>query len=145
MVDLVTTTIYENGPRRAVIGFTNLSDGTGESAVVKVNATSSGSLGFQSGAGGQLVYPGIHLVVVGIWYNVQSMKLRLLWDANTDTDFAILGGQDHWRFLDKRGGFMGMKNPNNTGATGNILFTTVGANLNASYTVVLEMTKNMGS
>ena len=38
MADLVTTQILENGPSRLVMKFTNLSDGTGETGVVKVDA-----------------------------------------------------------------------------------------------------------
>ena len=36
MADAVTTQIIQDGPRNAVIKFTNISDGTGESAVDKV-------------------------------------------------------------------------------------------------------------
>lgn len=140
MADVVTTTIYENGPRNAIVGFTSVSDGTGESAVTKVDATASGPFGVM--LQGRLVYPGVHLEVVGIYYDIMSMKLRLQWDAAADTDFLVLGGAPaEWNFMDQRG--FGIKNPNNTGATGNINFTTIGANLNATYTVILKLIKGI--
>jgi hypothetical protein len=141
MADIVTTTILENGPKRAVMCFTNYSDGTGESGVVKVNATSTGPLGVN--IGGTLFYAGVHLEIVDLHYDVRSMGLRLQWQATTPTDILILGGFGHWPLRDMRGGFQGLVNPNATGATGSILFSTVNANNYASYTVVLSMVKGI--
>lgn len=132
MADLVSSQILENGPRRLVMAFTNLSDGTGEAAVTKVDATSA-SIGA----------PGTNLKVVGLYYDIAAMKLRMLWDADTDVDFLVLGGFGHWQMLDRRGGFQGIINPKPTGATGSILFTTVGAAANSSYSVILEMVKGV--
>lgn len=141
MADLVTTQVLENGPRRVVMAFTNLSDGTGESGIKKVDASSSGTLGVV--VQGQTVYPTTHLKVVDIFYDIGSMKLQLLWEQSANAQFLVLAGCGRMRFLDHRGGFQGIINPNGTGSTGSILFTTVGANLHASYTVILEMTKGV--
>ena len=43
MADVVTTKIIEDGPRTAVMHFTNVSDGTGESAVAKVDVSALGT------------------------------------------------------------------------------------------------------
>ncbi len=141
MADLVTTSILENGPRRVVMSFTNLSDGTGEAGVAKVNATSSGPLGFR--AQGQMVYPGVHLKVVDLWYDIHAMGLQIQWDATIPVNMLVLGGFGKWSFLDRRAGFQGLINPMAAGATGNVLFTTIGAALGSSYTVILEMTKGV--
>lgn len=141
MADVVTSTILENGNRRVVMAFTSVSDGTGESGVVKVNASSTGPLGVV--VAGQVLYPGVHLKVVDVWYDIRSMGLRMQWQASSPTDILVLGGFGHWPLLDTRAGFQGMANPNNAGATGSILFTTINANNNASYTVILEMVKGI--
>jgi hypothetical protein len=143
MADTVTSIILENGPRRVVMAFTNVSDGTGESGVVKVNATSSGSLGVV--VAGQTYYPGVNLKVVDVWYDIGSMKLAMAWDngGNASTNFMVVGGYGRWPMLDSRGGFQGFVNPNNSGATGSVKFTTIGAALNSTYSVVLSMTKGV--
>jgi hypothetical protein len=141
MADTVTTQTLENGPRRVVMAFTNLSDGTGESGVKKVDASSSGPLGVT--IAGATYYPGVHLKVVDVFYDIGSMKLQMLWEASASVQFMVLAGYGRMRFLDHRGGFQGIINPNGSGATGSILFSTVGAALNSSYTVILEMTKGV--
>lgn len=140
MADLVTSQLIFNGPRHAVFRFTNLSDGTGEAGVVKVDATSSGLLGVV--VQGQTFYPGVHLKIVGIDYDIKSMGLRIQWAAGTNEDIEILGGFGIKKYKD----IGGIQNPGTaalTGATGSIAFTTVGANLGASYSVVLRMTKGI--
>ena len=138
MADVVTTQILENGPRNVVMKFTNESDGTGETAVTKVNATSSGSLGvvYQ----GQTFYPGVHLKVVGIEYDIKSMGLRIQWNARPDADMMVLGGFGTKDFRSFGGLFVpsGLTSP-----TGSIDFTTVNANLGASYLVILRMRKGV--
>src|ERR1035437_860587 len=141
MADVVTSAVLENGSRRVVMAFTSLSDGTGESVVVKVNATSSGPLGVI--VQGQTFYPGVHLKIVNLWYDIHAMGLRIRWDASSPTDALVLGGFGHWPMLDTPGAFQGLANPNATGATGSILFTTVAAAANSSYSVILEMIKGI--
>lgn len=138
MADLVTTQILENGFRRLVMKFTNLSDGTGEAAVKKVDATSN-----TFAVLGQP--PGVHLKIVDVDYDLQNMSVRLLWDASTPTDIMILSqnSMSMGKALDQRGGFQGFINPQAAGATGSILLTTVGAAANSSYTIILSMTKGV--
>lgn len=132
MADTVTSQTIINGSRNLIMKFTNESDGTGESAVKKVDAQSAG---FAVNG----VVPGIHLTIRRIIFVIQGGSLRLLWDATTATDIDILaftGTQDYTPLS-------GLTNPNNTGATGSILFTTVGFSAGSSYTVELEMLKNV--
>lgn len=132
MADTVTSQTIANGPRNLIMKFTNESDGTGESGVTKVDATSS-----TFAVNGTV--PGIHLKVARIIYAVNNGAVRLLWDATTDTDMVILSGFGTMDYTFEGG----LPNPNNTGATGSILFTTVGFVSGSSYTITLEMTKNV--
>jgi hypothetical protein len=123
MADTVTTSIIVNGARNLIMHFTNESDGTGESGVAKVSATQST----------------IHLTMARITYNVQGGSLRIQWNASSPTDMDILefAGTADYTF------FGGLTNPNNTGADGAINFTTVGFTSGSSYSVTLEMLKNV--
>jgi len=141
MADVVTTQYLENGNSRLVMKFTNFSDGTGEAGVKKVDATSNTNGIFQIG---QNFVPGVHLVVTGIYYDVGGMRLRIQWEASSNTDMVILGGTGQpWRMRDNRAGFQGLINPKAAGATGSILFTTAGQVANSYYTVILEMLKGI--
>lgn len=138
MADVVTSQVLENGAGpngRWVAKFTNFSDSTGESGVVKVNATSGGPYGVT--VGGQTFYPGIHLTVTEIWWSVQGMTLRIQWKSNSSADMLVLQGWGDWKFRDARGGFGGLINPNLTGADGSIQFTTSGQIAGSSYSIVM--------
>lgn len=139
MADVVTSTLLENGNRWWAYRFTNFSDGTGESGVVKVDGTSGGPLGVN--IAGALLYPGIHIKIREIEFQLVAMSLRILWDADTDADAVILGaGADRLNF-DKEGGIFIPTTL--AGATGKILFTTQGAAASSSYTVVMRGTKGI--
>lgn len=130
MADTVTSQTIVNGPRNLIMKFTNESDGTGESAVKKVDAASATFAN-------QGVVPGVHLKIARVTFTVSGGELRMQWDASSATDIDILAytGTQDYTF------FGGLTNPNAAGATGSILFTTVGFTAGSSYTVVLEMLK----
>lgn len=137
MADTVTTQLLFNGRRHLVYKFTNESDGTGESAVLKVDATANVNGVFLYG---QNITPGIHLKVTKVIYDIRGMGLRILWDATTDTDMLVLGAPgDTLNFRD----IGGLQNPNESGATGSIRFTTVGAIAGSGYSVIMHMTKGL--
>jgi hypothetical protein len=94
---------------------------------------------------GNTVYPGVHLKIVDMAYDVRAMQVRMQWEATSNVDIWIFSGDGAgpFSFLDSRGGFQGIVNPNTTGATGSILFSTIGANLNASYSIILALTKGI--
>ncbi|HUY05006.1 MAG TPA: hypothetical protein VMV33_17140 [Rhodocyclaceae bacterium] len=140
MVDIVTSQVLENGASRLVMKFTNLSDGTGEMGVVKVDAT---DVTYANRVQGNVMLPGTSLKITGLWYDVASMGLRLQWAATVATDILVLGGFGQWGFRDLRGGFQGLINPKAAGATGSIQFSTIGAAANSSYSVILEMIKGV--
>jgi hypothetical protein len=142
LADLVTSQILVNGPRLAVVKFTNFSDGTGEAGVVKIDATATGPYGvpFQ----GQTFYPGIHLAVTEIKYSVNGMSLRVQWVATANVDMLVLQATDHWIFLNERTGFGGLTPPvGPAGITGSVAFTTNGAATGSSYSMIVTFTKNV--
>lgn len=139
MADVVTSQVLLNGPRHLVMRFTNVSDGTGESGVKKVDAASATNGVVVQG---QTITPGVHLKVTEVKYDIKSMGLRIQWDASSPADMLVLGGYDVLDFRDSGG----IQNPGAaalTGSTGSILFTTLGAVANSSYSVVLSMTKGI--
>jgi hypothetical protein len=143
MPNVLSSQILENGPRFIVAKYTNVSDGTAETGVTKLDATSTGPFGIQRS--GQMFYPGVHLSIVSIWFSVAGMALRLQWRATANVDIVVLTQSDSWIFLDHRGGFGGLTPPVGVaGITGSIDFTTVGAAANSAYTVILKCTKNAG-
>lgn len=143
MADAVTTQVLENGPRRIVALFTNFSDGTGESDITKIDATASGPFGVVQQ--GQTIYPGTHLTVVSIQYDVRVMAVRMQWKASSNQDFWIASGSGAGpiMMLDRRGGFQGIYPPAIAGVTGSISFTTSDHVAKASYSIILEMTKGI--
>lgn len=139
MADVVTSTLLENGNRNWAYRFTNLSDGTGEAAVTKVDGSSAGPLGVV--IAGQAFYPGVHIKITEIRFQVVDMSLELLWDATTDQMATILSpGADTLNFKRVGGIFIPV---GLAGATGKILFTTIGQQVNSSYTVVMYGTKGI--
>lgn len=143
MVDVVTTQILENGPRRIVVKFTNVSDGTGETGVVKIDATASGPYGVN--IGGRLFYPLTHLKIVDLMYDISGMQVRIQWEASSNVDAFIASGAGAgpFKMLDERAGFQGIVNNGGSGVTGSIAFTTIGATSGDSYTIIMTLTKNV--
>ncbi len=124
MADAVSSQTIIDGARNVVMKFTNLSDGTGESAVVKVDVSAL------QGAPSRVDIQRIH-------YNVTGMVVTMLWDATTDVRIMELAGDGWFDFCH----FGGLTNDAGAGVTGDISFTTTGATAGDSYSIVLEMTK----
>lgn len=126
MADQVTTQILNDGARNAVIKFTNISDGTGEAAVVKVDPTTL------SGAPTRVTIERIVAMTAG-------MSVDILWTATAavlalhipdlqcvDLNFRDIGG---------------IVNNAGAGVNGGIAFTTVGHAAGDRYTVLLYLKK----
>jgi hypothetical protein len=125
MADAVSSQTLIDGAKNVVMKFTNTSDGTGESAVLKVDV--SGLSGAPS-----------RVRVMKIHYSVFGMVARLLWDATTDVTMIDLQGDGHMDLSC----FGGLYNNGGAGVTGDILLTTVGHTAGDSYSIVLEMVKD---
>ena len=133
MADAVTTQILVDDTRRAVFKFTNISDGTGESAVVKIDVSALSS--YQGKACTSVAIQTVDAITVG-------MGVNMLWDATTDILCLTLGENDFVSFNFAR--FGGLTNNAGSGKTGDLLFTTVNAASGDKYTVVMEVLKYYG-
>ena len=127
MADAVTSQTLVDGEKNLVMKFTNVSDGTGEAAVLKVDVSTF------AGAPAEVRIDRIVAQTFG-------MAINILWDATADVTAFVLG-QDANCDLDFRN-FGGLKNNAGAGKTGDILFTTIGHTANDSYTIILHMSKH---
>jgi hypothetical protein len=135
MADAVTSQTLIDGDRFAVIKFTNISDGTGEDAVTKVDVSSLQPLG--SNTASQKTCTGV--VIERIWWQCIGMKVQILFDASSDA-FCIELGENQSGNHDYSL-FGGLTNNAGSGKTGDINFTTVGHTSADTYTIILYMRK----
>lgn len=133
MADAVTSQILVDGTQRAVFKFTNISDGGGEAAVVKIDVSALSP--FQGEPCTGVSIQRVDVITVG-------MGLDMLWDASTDV-LALSFGSDDFVSLDFSR-FGGITNNAGSGKTGDLSFTTIGAASGDRYTVVIEVLKSYG-
>lgn len=127
MADTVSTTTLFNGSRRLIVKLTNLSDGTGESNVVKVDKST-----FTGPRGGEPSYFSIEKVK----YDVLGMRVKISIDHTTDETTLVLQGFGEMDFRDVGGlTFKG------AGDTGDILLTTSGQASGDGYDITLYLRK----
>ena len=132
MADAVTSQTLIDGARTTVMAFTNVSDGNGESAVAKVDAS---ALQGMAGPGGSSVSTDIRISQV--WYSVDGMNVDILWNASTNVLALSLFSDGH---LDFRS-FGGLQNNAASGRDGDILFSTRNHSSGDTYSIILELTK----
>ena len=135
MADAVASQIIVDGSSFVAIKLTNISDGTGETAVTKVDVS---ALEADSRTGLSCTDVNIER----IWWQCIGMKVRILFDADTDVMAIELGenqsGNHDYSI------FGGLTNNAGTGKTGDVKFTTVGASSGDTYTVILYLRKKFG-
>jgi len=131
MADTVTSQTIQDGERKAVLKFTNISDGSGESAVKKVDVSA-----LTSNSSGTAC---TEVAVSKIWWQCVGMGVELLNDASTDT--LIIGLSPDSNGMHDYSSFSGIPNDSGSGKTGDIMFTTIGASNGDTYTVILELLK----
>ena len=130
MADAVTTNVLQNTVSTDgtyVIHLTNISDATGESAVIKIDKSV-----FTSYDGAEP--NGITIKSVR-WCMNGFTAIRLLWDHTTDDLAMVLTGSG----FDDFSKFGGLRDPASTGGTGDLLLTTTGASATANYDITLEV------
>lgn len=131
MADSPTSQTLVDDQTTAVMLFTNVSDGTGESLVTKVNVANLAANALGQACTGVSVQK-IHTACHG-------MEFRLFWDATTDVIFFASAQNNQFTF--DFSSFGGLRNNSGAGKTGNILLSTFDQSLGDTYTLVLEMTK----
>lgn len=131
MADAVTSQTIQDGERLAILKFTNISDGTGESAVVKVDVSALASSATGRACNG--------VKILKIWAQTYGMGVDVLWDATTDVVCETIPADVMYRM--KYDEFGGIPNNAGSGVTGDVSFTTVGAASGDRYTIILECIK----
>ena len=134
MADAVSTTTIIDGTHRAVIQLTNLSDGSGEAAVQKIEVAALNSRADGTACNGVFIDK-VHHSVVGF------TQVQLLWEATTNSIAIALAesSNGHMNFSD----FGGIQSYG-SGKTGDIMLTTIGAANLDSYVIILDLLKHYG-
>lgn len=127
MADAVVARIVDQGATELTLRLNCISDGTGESAVVKVDkSTLTGPDG---------VTEPTALDIKWIRWNVQGFaSVRLLWDRTTDDVAYVLAGSgfDEPAYA---------TDPVSAGTTGDLLLTSAGAVSGATYDITVCLRK----
>ena len=138
MADAVTSQTLSDGDRVAVVKFTNISDGTGESSVKKVDVSAL-TANSHTGAACARVH------ITQVWYAISGMRVDLEWNASSYVKALILGAgvaleptNGHFDFRS----FGGIKNNAGGGIDGDIDLTTLHHTSNDAYTIILELSKS---
>ena len=135
MADAVATQTIQDGAKTAIFRFTNVSDGSGEAAVKKidVSALSAAPMTNASCTG---------VTIQKIYYSTIGMGVKIFFDADTDVLAWQLNADwsDTLDFSD----FTGIPNNSGSGKTGDIMFTTVGASNNDVYNILIQVSKSYG-
>lgn len=141
MADAVTSNVVINTPTHHVVHLTNISDGSGESAVIKVDKSTL------TDSSNPAVEPD-SLDIEQVRWAVQGFtSVRILWDHATDDVALVLSGSgyDDFRGRDKGAGGVtqtsGLKDPRSSGGAGDILLTTNGGASGSTYDITLWLRK----
>jgi hypothetical protein len=131
MADAVATQVILDGERLYIAKFTNISDGTGETGVLKIDVSTLASSSFQKACNG--------VTINKIWAQTQGMGVDIIWDATTDVLCETIPA-DKFYLMDYSS-FGGLPNNAGAGKNGDVLFSTVGAAAGDRYTIVIEAIK----
>ena len=122
MADAVTRNVHFSGSKHHIVTFTNVSDGTGEITTQKVDiSTLSGTPS--------------NVRICKVYYCVSGMQVQITYDHTADDTVLVLSGSGEFEFHKSP-----LPDPASAGGSGDILFTTIGASLNDSYTIHLIVT-----
>ena len=128
MADIVTTQVLsDTSGVKYVAKMTNISDGSGESLVKKIDASTTT---FMTADGNRKI--------AKIWWSVNTTKanasVELVWDGDTNATAILLNGQGYW---DLRTACNEIIN-NATTPTGDVLLSTRDFVVGDNYTILVE-------
>jgi len=124
MVDTVTSQVLMDGPKYYKAKFTNSSDGTGETAVQKIDFS-------------ELFGSPVRASIQEIEYSTYGMGVNILWDATTDVLIHAIP-------QDAQGSIKNIPAvwPDDVaGNTSDVLFTTLAAASGDSYSITITLRK----
>lgn len=131
MADAVTSQTILDGERLFIGKFTNISDSTGESGVVKIDVSALAASASGNACNG--------VKINKIWAQTQGMSVDILWDATADVICETI--PENQFYLMDYSSFGGLPNNAGAGKTGDVLFSTVGAAAGDRYTIIIEAIK----
>lgn len=131
MADAVTSQVILDGERLFIAKYTNISDGTGENKVIKIDVSTLKASPFGNACNG--------VKINKIWATTHGMEVQIYWDATTDQYCWLI--PQNTNYLMDFSSFGGISNNAGTGVTGDVLFSTADASAGDSYTIVLECIK----
>jgi len=140
MADAVTSQTIEDGGKNLVMKFTNISDGTGESAVAKIDVS---ALNTEPSTGASCS----RVVLQRIWFSNIGMGFKLYWNATTNMFIcqAPKDWSDTWDFTDSSITLPGIPNNAGSGVNGDLLLTTNDHTSGDTYSVVVWALKHYSS
>ena len=140
MADAVTSQTIEDGGKNLVMKFTNISDGTGESAVAKIDVSALDS-NPSTGASCSRV------VLQRIWFSNVGMGFSLYWNATSNMFIcqAPKDWSDTWDFTDSSITLPGIPNNAGSGVNGDLLLTTNDHTSGDTYSVIVWALKHYSS
>jgi len=131
MADAVTSQTILDGERLFIAKFTNFSDGTGETNVIKIDVSTLNPNSFGLACNG--------VKLNKIYGTTHGMEVQILWDATTDV--FVWQIPQNSNYLMDFSSFGGIPNNAGAGKTGDVLFTTRDASAGDMYSIVLECLK----
>ena len=140
MADAVTSQTIEDGGKNLVMKFTNIRDGTGESAVAKIDVS---ALNTEPSTGASCS----RVVLQRIWFSNIGMGFKLHWKATSNMFIcqAPKDWSDTWDFTDSSITLPGIPNNAGSGINGDLLLTTNDHTSGDTYSVVVWALKHYSS
>ena len=132
MADAVTSQTIQDGQKTAILKFTNVSDGTGESAVKKVDVSA-----LEKNDKGESC---TSVSISRIYWACAGMGVNIEVDATSNVlAIGLPADSTGDEYYDL---FTGIPNNAGSGVTGDIDFTTKGHSSGDTYSIILVLTKN---
>jgi len=127
MVDAVVVKTLFAGENRHIVQIFNVSDGTGEAAVIKVDkSVLIGPVGLEPS----------QLAIERMAWNISGMSVKIEWEHTTNDIAAILSGQGDEDYQRNK---TALYDPKSTGGTGDLVITTIGHALGDTYDIIIDM------
>lgn len=128
MADLVASQTLLDGEREFIGKFTNISDGTGEAAVTKIQVSTLAKNAAGKACNG--------IKITKIYATTHGMEVQILWGATTNLLTWVIPQNSN--YLMDFSSFGGLVNNAGAGVTGDVKFTTVDHSLGDMYSIVIE-------
>ncbi len=135
MADTVTSQVLLDGERLYIAKFTNISDGTGENKVLKIDVSTLAR------SSQNLVCNGVK--INKMWALTHGMEVQIYWDATSDQFVTVV--PQNTNYLMDFSSFGGISNNAGAGVTGDVLFSTLDQTSGDMYTIILECIKTYAS